>query len=57
MGFKAPKQLVTREREREREREKERESERERERECFTRVGRSSADDCGGVVCVRSKGP
>ena len=26
------------------------------ERECFTRVGRSRAEDCGGVVCVRSKG-
>ena len=22
------------------------------ERECFTRVGRSRADDCGEVVCV-----
>ena len=22
------------------------------ERKCFTRVGRSRADDCGGVVCV-----
>ena len=27
-----------------------------RERECFTRVGRGKADDCGGVVFVRSKG-
>ena len=27
-----------------------------REIECFTRVGRSSADDCGGVMCDRSKG-
>ena len=27
-----------------------------RERECFTSVGRSRADDCGGVVYVRSKG-
>ena len=26
-----------------------------RERECFTRVGKSRAYDCGGVVCVRSK--
>ena len=26
-----------------------------RKRECSARVGRSSADDCGGVVCVRSK--
>ena len=25
-------------------------------RECSTRVGRSRADDCGGVVCVRRKG-
>ena len=25
---------------------------RERESECFTKVGRSRADDCGGVVCV-----
>ena len=25
------------------------------ERECFTRVGRSRADACGGVVCVRAK--
>ena len=27
-----------------------------RKTECSTRVGRSRADDCGGVVCVRSKG-
>ena len=27
-----------------------------RMRECSARVGRSRADDCGGVVCVRSKG-
>ena len=26
-----------------------------RKRECSARVGRSRADDCGGVVCVRSK--
>ena len=26
-----------------------------RKRECSTRVGRSTADACGGVVCVRSK--
>ena len=26
-----------------------------RERECSVRVGRSRADDYGGVVCVRSK--
>ena len=26
------------------------------ERECFKMVGGSSADDCGGVVCVRNKG-
>ena len=25
-------------------------------RDCSTRVERSRADDCGGVVCVRSKG-
>ena len=24
-----------------------------RKRECSTRVGRSRADDCGGVMCVR----
>ena len=27
-----------------------------RKRECSARVGRSRADDCGGVVCVRSNG-
>ena len=27
-----------------------------RKRECSARVGRSRADDCDGVVCVRSKG-
>ena len=27
-----------------------------RKRECSARVGRSRSDDCGGVVCVRSKG-
>ena len=27
-----------------------------RKRECSERVGRSRADDCCGVVCVRSKG-
>ena len=27
-----------------------------RKRECSARVGRSRADDYGGVVCVRSKG-
>ena len=27
-----------------------------RKRECSARMGRSRADDCGGVVCVRSKG-
>ena len=27
-----------------------------RKRECSARVGRSRADDCGRVVCVRSKG-
>ena len=27
-----------------------------RKRECSARVGRNRADDCGGVVCVRSKG-
>ena len=27
-----------------------------RKRECSARVGRSRAGDCGGVVCVRSKG-
>ena len=27
-----------------------------RKRDCSTRVERSRADDCGGVVCVRSKG-
>ena len=27
-----------------------------RKRECSARVGRSRPDDCGGVVCVRSKG-
>ena len=27
-----------------------------RKRECSARVGRSRDDDCGGVVCVRSKG-
>ena len=27
-----------------------------RKRECSTRVGRSRADNCGGVVCVRSEG-
>ena len=27
-----------------------------RKRECSARVGRSIADDYGGVVCVRSKG-
>ena len=27
-----------------------------RKRECSERVGRSTADDCGGVMCVRSKG-
>ena len=27
----------------------------ERERECFTRVERSRADACGGVMCVRGK--
>ena len=26
------------------------------ERKCFKRVERSRTDDCGGVVCVRSKG-
>ena len=26
-----------------------------RKRECSARVGRSRADDCGEVVCVRSK--
>ena len=26
-----------------------------RKRECCARVGRSRADDCGGVVCLRSK--
>ena len=26
-----------------------------RKRECSTRVGRSRADECGRVVCVRSK--
>ena len=36
---------------------KETDCERERERVlCFTRVGRSRADACGGVVCIRSKG-
>ena len=38
--------------ERERERERARES---RERECLTRAGRSRADACAGVVCVRGK--
>ena len=28
----------------------------ERERECLKRVGGGRADNCGGVVCVRSKG-
>ena len=27
-----------------------------RKNECSARVGRSRADDCGGGVCVRSKG-
>ena len=27
-----------------------------RKRECSARVRRSKADDCDGVVCVRSKG-
>ena len=27
-----------------------------RKRECYARVGRSRADDCDGVMCVRSKG-
>ena len=27
-----------------------------RKRECSARVGRSRAGDCGGMVCVRSKG-
>ena len=27
-----------------------------RKRECSARMGRSRADDCGGVMCVRSKG-
>ena len=27
-----------------------------RKRECSARVGRSRADDCDGVVCIRSKG-
>ena len=27
-----------------------------RKKECSARVGRSRAGDCGGVVCVRSKG-
>ena len=27
-----------------------------RKRECSARVERSRANDCGGVVCVRSKG-
>ena len=27
-----------------------------RKRECSAREGKSRADDCGGVVCVRSKG-
>ena len=27
-----------------------------RKREYSARMGRSKADDCGGVVCVRSKG-
>ena len=27
-----------------------------RKRVCSARVGRSRAGDCGGVVCVRSKG-
>ena len=27
-----------------------------RKRDCSARVGRSRADDCGGVMCVRSKG-
>ena len=27
-----------------------------RKRECSAMVGRSRAGDCGGVVCVRSKG-
>ena len=27
-----------------------------RKRECSARAGRSRADDCGGLVCVRSKG-
>ena len=27
-----------------------------RKRECSAMVGRSRADDCGGMVCVRSKG-
>ena len=27
-----------------------------RKRECSARVGRSTAGDCGRVVCVRSKG-
>ena len=27
-----------------------------RKRECSSRVERSKAGDCGGVVCVRSKG-
>ena len=27
-----------------------------RKRECSARMGRSKADDCGGVVCFRSKG-
>ena len=27
-----------------------------KKKECSVRVGRSIADDCGGVVCVRSKG-
>ena len=26
-----------------------------RNRECFARMGRSRAGDCGGVVCVRSE--
>ena len=28
-----------------------------RKRERSARVGRSRSDDCGGMVCVRSKGP
>ena len=40
VGLKARKKLITR----------------ERERECYTRGGRNRADDCCGVVCVRSTG-